>query len=47
MAHDDQDGGHVHDWDAGRWGVIVGVSRCRGCGVVARMEHFTPPPAGA
>lgn len=29
-----------HDWETGRWGVIVGVSRCRICGVRSRSEDF-------
>lgn len=38
----------VHDWETGRWGVIIGVSRCRICGVRSRSEDFAkpaPPPA--
>ena len=31
---------HSHDWEAGSWGVILGVSRCRECGEVARKENF-------
>ena len=32
---------HVHDWDtAGRWGVVLGISRCRRCRKLAMGEDF-------
>lgn len=31
-----------HEWDAGRWGVIIGVSRCKLCGRLSRSEDFPP-----
>lgn len=33
----------VHDWETGRWGVIIGVSRCRLCGVRSTSADFAPP----
>ncbi len=32
-----------HTWETGvsGWGVVVGVSRCRKCGAIAKAEHFT------
>ena len=33
-----------HEWDAGTWGVILGVSRCRRCGVTATARHFEVEP---
>ncbi|KKL86829.1 hypothetical protein LCGC14_1940850 [marine sediment metagenome] len=31
-----------HDWPVSSgWGVLLGVSRCHKCKVVAREEHFT------
>jgi hypothetical protein len=38
---------HHHTWDAGNWGVIVGVSRCK-CRKVALLADFPPicaPPS--
>ena len=39
---------HVHEWESGRWGVIIGVSRCVRCGQVCRTQDFparlTPEP---
>ena len=29
-----------HTWEAGTWGVIIGVSRCLLCGITSRAEHF-------
>jgi hypothetical protein len=30
-----------HDWEASfRWGIIIGVSKCRRCGAVAHAEDF-------
>lgn len=31
---------HCHDWDAGRWGVIIGVSRCKKCGKRSTTDDF-------
>lgn len=33
--------GHVHDWETGRWGVIVGASQCKSCGQIAKASDFT------
>ena len=41
---------HGHDWEtASPWGVIIGVCKCRSCGVVSATRHFrrldtTPKP---
>ena len=33
--------GHCHDWQVvNAWGVILGVSRCRICGVIATRENI-------
>ena len=29
-----------HDWETGKWGVIIGVSKCRRCGRIAHAEDF-------
>lgn len=30
-----------HDWEtASSWGVIIGVCKCRSCGVVSSARHF-------
>lgn len=29
-----------HEWQIGKWGVVIGLSRCRLCGKVARREDF-------
>ena len=34
---------HGHDWEAGSWGVLIGVSRCRECGKVAMSSDFKRP----
>jgi hypothetical protein len=35
-----------HDWEVGTdgWGVVLGVSRCKKCGKVARADDFAPAP---
>lgn len=31
----------THDWEGeGYFGVIIGVSKCKRCGITARLEHF-------
>ena len=30
----------IHDWEYSSWGVIIGVSKCRKCGKVAKEEDF-------
>ena len=32
--------GHVHDWETGTWGVIIGVSKCKVCGQIAHESDF-------
>jgi len=33
-----------HDFESGdRWGVIIGVSKCKKCGAVSRSEDFASP----
>jgi hypothetical protein len=34
-----------HAWEvSGRWGVIVGLSRCTRCGTLSRKADFKTPP---
>ena len=36
---------YVHDWETGgRWGVIIGVSKCKICGKVSRESDFSSTP---
>ena len=38
---------HVHEWESGRWGVIIGVSKCRVCGRISQTLDFpTMRPGG-
>jgi hypothetical protein len=38
---DDVDDRHYHDWEAGdKWGVVIGVSKCRKCGKVSTADDF-------
>ena len=30
----------IHDWEYSSWGVIIGVSKCRKCGKVAKEKDF-------
>jgi hypothetical protein len=30
----------IHDWEYSSWGVIIGVSKCRKCGKVAKEKYF-------
>lgn len=31
----------IHDWEShGRWGVIIGMSRCKRCGILATKQNF-------
>ena len=32
---------HIHDWESGSWGVLLGVSKCRVCGKVAVRSDFS------
>lgn len=34
-----------HEWETGSWGVIVGVSRCKKCGLRSRESDFPKPEA--
>jgi hypothetical protein len=29
-----------HNWESSRWGVILGVSQCKKCGVTSSVEDF-------
>lgn len=31
---------NIHDWEHSSWGVIIGVSKCKKCGKVAKEEDF-------
>ena len=31
----------IHDWEYSSWGVIIGVSKCRKCGKVAKGNGWT------
>lgn len=31
---------NIHDWENSSWGVIIGVSKCKKCGKVAKEEDF-------
>ena len=31
---------HIHEWESGSWGVLIGVSRCKRCGKVAQTSDF-------
>ncbi len=31
---------NIHDWEHSSWGVIIGVSKCRKCGKVAKEKDF-------
>lgn len=33
-------GNHIHDWEAGSWGVIIGVSKCKECGKASSVKDF-------
>ena len=35
--------GNGHKWNAGSWGVIIGVSRCEKCDVRSTQKHFEAP----
>jgi len=30
----------IHDWESGKWGVIIGVSRCKKCGKLSAIYDF-------
>lgn len=30
----------IHDWEYSSWGVIIGVSKCRKCGKIAKEKDF-------
>jgi hypothetical protein len=34
----------IHDWEYSSWGVIIGVSKCRKCGKVAKEKDFNIEP---
>lgn len=34
----------IHDWEYSSWGVIIGVSKCRKCGIVAKEKDFNIEP---
>jgi hypothetical protein len=31
---------NIHDWEYSSWGIIIGVTRCKKCGKIARHEDF-------
>ena len=36
----------IHDWEHSSWGVIIGVSKCKKCGKVAKEEDFNKTGRG-
>jgi len=38
---------NIHDWEHSSWGVIIGVSKCKKCGKVAKEEDFNKTGRGA
>lgn len=37
---------NIHDWEHSSWGVIIGVSKCKKCGKVAKEEDFNKTGRG-
>lgn len=31
---------HTHNWETGKWGVIIGVSNCKKCGKLSKGTDF-------
>jgi len=32
--------GHYHNWPATRWGVIIGLAKCKICGVASTNDNI-------
>ena len=37
---------NIHDWEHSSWGVIIGVSKCKKCGKLAKEEDFNKTGRG-